>query len=242
MGHVLCLPCISGMPPERQLLPNQFESNACTAKGKPTNSGNETYVWWNLTRIWLKISVFKLCASTLLYMKLLAILPLLVVPLKRPGPLENIGANSMCTSQLDKIVRLFRNDLVWYLTRKVAPLAGRACQIVLSLPSMLDKWWGQQVALSAIFFDTKGWSCQNRFRDISWNACENHGTCKRNTFWRNLLNSTVWMSYAVLRPNHARRGAEDQPTQKSAWNICRTHLICSIVSEIAMRMPTQVSF
>lgn len=50
------------------------------------------------------------------------------------------------------------------------------------------------------------------------------------------------MSYAVLRPNHARKGAEDQTTQNSAWNICRTHVICSIVSEIAMRMPTQVSF
>lgn len=107
------VPCSLPTMPERQLLPNQFESNACTAKGEPTNCGNKTYVWWNLTRVIAHL-IKDLCpqfACKHTSIKLLAILPLLVAPLKRLGPLENIGANSICTNQPGKIVRLFRNEL-----------------------------------------------------------------------------------------------------------------------------------
>ena len=34
-----------------------------------------------------------------------------------------------------------------------------------------DKWWGHEVALSGTAFDTKGWSCQNRFGDIARTIC-----------------------------------------------------------------------
>ena len=40
--------------------------------------------------------------------------------------------------------------------------------------------------------DTKGWRCQNKFGNISGNACGNDATCERhmNAFWQNLFNST----------------------------------------------------